>query len=849
MWKDFIINIKENKPFICIILFSAYSTGLFAYYSGLEKLVGAIFTFLILFILFFLFFNKKYSNLFSPYFILFLYFLFIFGFLNAKINYVKFDDFFGIEKIKNVEIKGMVSNIPNCSEKRKICKFPFIVQEIKIQNEKTKIDKGIVFATINIFNKKYIPKFGDTLNLTGTINTPLAATNPSEFDYQKFLNNKGILKTFYAKEYKYISSPDIKQIKNKKSLFEKLSFLNICFTRCMNNLRDKVILTHSKYMKSPNLEILGGIVFGDDAINPPDDVKEAFINSGLLHLLAASGLNVTLILSMWLCIVHFINIHYRLKILSGLFIVCLYMTMTGFPPSIVRASVMLILILFGKFIYRDANGVSLIFIAGLIITLFKPEFILDVGFQLSFLVTLGLIVCIPCLTKALEKRERNYIKKLKGFNKFFKILFMAFSPVSVLCIIMVPLTAQIWAAPLQAFYFNTFSIYSVLANIAVVPFVGIISFLGFISSAFCFIPLFSKLIIPIFDVILNFLIQIVLNISNYFSTLKYSIIKVPSPNIFQIVIYYFLVVLLFAAIKNYFKNKIINYSLFILVVVFLFSFISFENKKGEIIFFNSGNADNFIVKTDENKYIMIDSGKFIYPESSSAKRITLEYLYDKNIKEIDLLILTHYDADHSGGLIDILDEIKVKNLVIPKPECNSKNSCKIKKYIEENNVKYILPYTKQRFSFDNDIEVINYVPKSSNKLSKNDSSTVTFIKYKNFKFLFLADIPSKSFHSIEKFMPNDVDILKASHHGAKRTVDDEILNKLRPKYTVILTGQNPYNHPDYETVMLYKKYSKVFNTKETGAIKFEIKENELVPYTFKNKHFEKEKTLGIVQAS
>lgn len=103
MWKDFIINIKENKPFICIILFSAYSTGLFAYYSGLEKLVGTFFTFLILFILFFLFFNKKYSNLFSPYFILFLYFLFIFGFLNAKINYVKFDDFFGIEKIKNVK--------------------------------------------------------------------------------------------------------------------------------------------------------------------------------------------------------------------------------------------------------------------------------------------------------------------------------------------------------------------------------------------------------------------------------------------------------------------------------------------------------------------------------------------------------------------------------------------------------------------------------------------------------------------------------------------------------------------------------------------------------------------------
>ena len=839
MWKDILISAKENKPLICIILFFTYILGLISFYLELELIIPAIYTTTTLCILIFSIINKDFSKYVSYIFVLFLYILFIFGFINAKFHYVKIDDFYGIDEIKNISIKGQVLNIPNCSERNKSCKFPVSVSEVEISGDKTKIEKGMVLVSIKFNNKKFIPKYGDTLELKGNLTTPYVATNPSEFDYRKFLNNKGILKTFYAKELKFIKSPSFKDIKEARTIKEKANNCAIYFTRFMNNIRDDVILTHSKYLKSPNLEILGGIVFGDDAINPPDDVKESFINSGLLHLLAASGLNVALILSMWLYLVYFINIHYRFKILSGLFIIILYMTMTGFPPSIVRASVMLILILIGKLIYREANGISLIFMAGLLILIFKPEFINDVGFQLSFLVTLGLIVCIPNITSLLENRERNYIRKLKNLNKPVKSLLMIFSPVSITCIFMVPFIAQLWAAPLQAHYFNTFSIYSVAANVAVVPFIGIVSFLGFISSAFCLIPIVSDYTIPIFDIILNFIIQIILNISNYFASLKYSIIKVPSPSIFAIIIYYAIIILAFISIKNLFKKKNLNIALLILCLVMLAQFINFSTKEGEIIFFNTGNSDNILIKTPDNKYIMIDTGKFIYPDSSTTKRITMEYLYDKRIKELDLLIVTHYDADHSGGLVDILDEIKVKNLIIPKPECSSKNSCRIKDYINENKIKYEKPYSKQRFSFDNEIEVINYVPKSNNKKSKNDSSTVTFIKYGDNKFLFMADIPTKSFYSISKFMPKGIDILKVSHHGAKRTVDDYILKRLHPKYSIILTGKNPYNHPDIETVAKLQKYTTVLATNELGAIKFIIKKNEITPYIFQNKRFEK----------
>ena len=103
----------------------------------------------------------------------------------------------------------------------------------------------------------------------------------------------------------------------------------------------------------------------------------------------------------------------------------------------------------------------------------------------------------------------------------------------------------------------------------------------------------------------------------------------------------------------------------------------------------------------------------------------------------------------------------------------------------------------------------------------------------------MADIPTKSFYSISKFMPKGIDILKVSHHGAKRTVDDYILKRLHPKYSIILTGKNPYNHPDIETVAKLQKYTTVLATNELGAIKFIIKKNEITPYIFQNKRFEK----------
>ena len=131
---------------------------------------------------------------------------------------------------------------------------------------------------------------------------------------------------------------------------------------------------------------------------------------------------------------------------------------------------MLLFVLAGKLIDRDTHSVSLLSLVAVLMLIYNPAYINDVSFQLSFFVTFGLLTTANFLSKKFEKIP-DWIK----------------APV------LIPIVAQIWIAPIQMFYFNTFSLYSVLANISTVSLLSIISFGGFVSSAISIIPPFAKM--------------------------------------------------------------------------------------------------------------------------------------------------------------------------------------------------------------------------------------------------------------------------------------------------------------------------------------------------------------------
>jgi ComEC/Rec2-related protein len=292
-------------------------------------------------------------------------------------------------------------------------------------------------------------------------------------------------------------------------------------------------------------------------------------------------------------------------------VVILYTLMTGLGPSVVRATLMLLFVLAGKLIDRDTHSVSLLSLVAVLMLIYNPAYINDVSFQLSFLVTLGLLTMADVIAR-----------KFNNVPNWIKV------PV------LIPIVAQVWVAPIQMFYFNTFSLYSVFANIATVSLLSVISFCGFVGSVLAVIPQIADLSCMIFDFVLNYLLTALVYISNFFAGLKYSLVQTTHPNIIQLVLYYFMLGVVTVLIKDE-KYKKAFYVLLGVSLVLICTTIKPVSKDLEVIAFDVGNADSFLIKTPENKYFMIDTGKAPYGSGNSqAKIIMLKYLKDRGIKDI-----------------------------------------------------------------------------------------------------------------------------------------------------------------------------------------------------------------------
>ncbi len=800
-------DLKENlrTKYFIILITTFYIFGLWAVFG--EHVIGFSISAFIISGIFALLFDFGFKRT------LLLFLIFILGILRADKTY-DFEDYLEDISAKNVTVVGKVISSKNISNTNNKIKFYLDIEKAIIYNKTLENLKSKILVVSDIKDNEFDNlTIGDKIEIKGNLKPPKESTNPYQFNYKRYLLFNDCKNILYGRSstFKIVENPDIKSdlwyfILNK---FE--------FTR------NKILKEHSKNIKSPHLEILGGIVFGNETINPDEKIKENFKNSGLLHLLAASGLNVALIYGIWWQIAMMVRIPFHISIFIGAIFVILYTFMTGFPPSILRASIMILFVLFGKLINRDANSVSLVFFVGFLILLFNPKMLYDVGFQLSFMVTIGLVVCVGTIIEKFENKEKAFKEKYAKYPKFKRYIIYLFSPINLTGIVLVPLVAQLWVIPLQMHYFNNLAPLSVLANIAVVPFIGILSFIGFASSIIALIPILNTFVVGIFDFIANPLLALLIKISAIFSSFKYSLISTASINIFQMFGFWAIILILTLNIKNDFKNKKHLITLVILIIIFSLSFIKTDcfNKNLEIVMFDVYNADCFLIKTPKNKYIMIDTAKSNFKGMSNAKAIIIPYIKNHKIKNLELLIITHFDIDHAGGTIDILNSTKAKTIILQKENDQSAVSTQIKEYLNKNNLKYKIAQNNETIYKEDNLTVKTF---KSNIDDDNENSIVTLITYKNKNYLFMADTGVLGYNQIKNYLNVDkIDILKIGHHGARNVLNENMINSLKPDYALISAGENSYNHPHFETTNLLDKYLiETLITKYYGFVKIVV---------------------------
>ena len=591
-------------------------------------------------------------------------------------------------------------------------------------------------------------KIGDTIKVEGTIKEIEPNTNFNLFNYKKYMLSKRIIHK--------IESKKIILIKENKNILYKIK----------NKIKERT--EKHKYFSL--------FIIGEN--NLDNEIKDSFKINGISHLFAISGMHITLFISILTLILKKIIKNKKIIILLITLFLLFYMFITNYSVSVVRASLLTILININKLYKLNISTLKLLVYIFLICISYNPYYIYQVGFIFTFLITFTLILFS-------KKIPSNYILKT----------------------LVTSIISFIVSIPILINNFYSVNFLSPLLNIIFIPFITFIIF-----------PLtLVTFIFPNLICILNIFVNILEFLSINLSKIDLFIFTFKKVSIFFIILYY--IIIYFTL--NKVLNKKYNYIFILLIILIIHHNINYLNNYSKVTILDVGQGDSTLIELEHNKgNILIDTGGNIYKNQTS--NILVPYFKSVGIRKIDYLILTHGDYDHMGEAINLVENFKVEKVIFNCGEFNDLEK-ELIKVLDKKKIPY--------YSCIKELNIDNnklYFLQTKDYDNENDNSTVIYTELNGYKFMFMGDAGvEKEKDILDKYNLSDIDVLKVGHHGSKTSSSKEFIDEINSKYSIISVGKNNrYGHPNKE-VLNNLEQSKIYRTDQDGSIKFKIKNNKL----------------------
>ncbi|MEO8209204.1 MAG: DNA internalization-related competence protein ComEC/Rec2 [bacterium] len=710
-------------------------------------------------------------------------------------------------RVTNTGLIGIIKEIPDYDSNQ----VRFIL-DTKLINDSIEVNgDAIVTIRKNIYGKTLLPQpqlnAGDKVLLFGKFSEAPAQRNPGEFNYKKYLSLQNIHKIFYVTGY-----DKIKIISKNNLGFLSQNILNPAKIFALKNINDNIKGEEGAYLK--------GLVTGDRSdINP--EMKDSFINAGVMHLIAVSGLNVAYIIIFVTLILSVLRIPVEIRIVITIFFLIFYCMFTGSSASIVRATIMGILVLIAFLIERKINFYNIIGTAAMVILIYDSKQLFDPGFILSFTATLSMVLIYSVF-------EKTFIIKIREWNtsgKKFTLL--------VIALFFTSLAAQIGTLPITALYFGKISIISVFTNVIAVPLANLSLAIGFFQIL---TALLSEYLSSVIAETNGLLIFIQIKFIKWCASLDFSFISIYTFSFFSLISYYFILTILIT-IK---KVREILFRLILCAIIIICSSV-YNNefsKKLRLTFLDVGQGDCAMIRTADNKIILVDCGTMTLTYNSGERTIA-PYLLRNEIGKIDLLIITHLHNDHIGGINYLLRNFKIGKIIESGQKVNNSftrimdslilNKNISREIVRDGDVIDDIKDLRLYFLFPSDKFVNDSGLTEGNNL--NNGSVAFILKYKDTQIFFGGDIEKEA----ERFLYDaysgflKTDILKVSHHGSHTSTTIPFIIKNKPAYAVISCGMlNKFNHPsDIVLNRLANTGTIVYRTDLDGAVIIESDGNNI----------------------
>ena len=555
---------------------------------------------------------------------------------------------------------------------------------------------------------------------------------------------------------------------------------------------------------SAHLPLFNALILGDRS-GLSHETKRDFRVTGLMHVLAVSGLHVMLVVMIAFSSMRPLLLRLRatwlqtewIRLAGGVGLLLTYCLLSGGSPSILRASIMTLLLMASHVASRQPNSINSLCIAALIILLAAPHQLFDPGFQLSFSAVTSIVLIVPSFTLQHPRLKR------------------------LIAPLIVTLAATLGTAPVLLKHFGSFSLSGFLLNPIAIPLTALTLLGGLQAALLATTPLGS-----VAGNSASFFADLLIGVTDWGS--KNIPAEILADHFFDLTWITMGVVAIGVSCWNVARYRGKMVIMWVLIHVLFLGIRIFSDTMGpgmDVVFVDVGQGDAAVIRGPCGTTFLVDTGPGNINYSSGAVDVN-NVARSLGVRKFDYVIISHPHSDHLGGLPGILNMIKIGTVVTNGQTYDSDLYRLSVRTIKSAGVNLLEVGDSVKLPTRRDCIRAYILGSNLSDSGANDASIILKLEYGNVSFLFTGDVEKNS----EMFLARKYnsllssDVVKVPHHGSKtsssRTFVQHIQEVGSSPFAVISSGaNNRFGHPDPEVVIRWKEYGfTVKQTADSGAV-------------------------------
>ncbi len=640
---------------------------------------------------------------------------------------------------------------------------------------------------------------GDVIRLRGSLRRPPGLRNPGGFDYAAYLSRRGICCTLY------VDAPDrVAVLGNRRGRVQN----------ALVSLRAHVRRQVDRYVPSTGgRAVVRALLLGDRS-RITDAQRARFAKTGLMHLLAVSGLHVFLVGMVLYALLRPFLLRLRLRWRTAevvravltITVLVFYMLLTGGRPSVVRAVIMATLFIGGIFFQRSAHSLNTLGVAALVLLAVRPPMLFDVGFQLSMAAVSGIVTLNPRFLEMMPDRYRTS-----------EALDWVLSTGTTSA------AAILGTAPVLLYHFGWVSVAGLLLNVVGIPCTGLA-----LTSAIATVAVGGlwPMAAASFGSAADVFLQGLLATSRYGAAwFSWAGIRMATPHLWELTALGAGLI----AVAQWPRPRL-RWRWIVIGGLLMTASVWGPVAGGgtaptlDIIFFDVGQGDAALLKTPSDHHVLIDTGPRS-PSGATAEFAVLPFLRRWGIRRLDLVVISHSDEDHLGGLPTLLQAVRVDRVVHNDRPVDTDLYGRTRRLLRQNEVPRRAVHRGDALQTDSSIRAEVLSPPGRSRLAtENNASVVLRVEYGDVNILLPGDIEKAIEQNLARTYGEELlgHVVKVPHHGSETSSRPSFVRSASDStqtHAVVSVGRSSrYGMPDASIIRRWRREATQVHSTANGAV-------------------------------